>query len=273
MLLSLVAVGSTAQTVDFDQVHQSAQRSQVVYKSAADIRRQYPNVVHITTVADTQVQYFLERFEDRQVVTVRGTANLQNFAQDADYDAVYNSELGIYVHDGFNEDVRKLYGDLTPYLDKSRPVQITGHSLGAALGSLLMMYLHVDGFELLPSINFGQPKVTNEAGAKKYQFLPLLRVVDENDLVPLVPPAILAGMEHGGYQHFGREVILLSGAYYVYLDKHLARQRSDDSFWNNLGDESISQHYMANYLKNIEPKRRKAMPVKYSERENYIPEQ
>lgn len=44
-----------------------------------------------------------------------------------------------------------------------------------------------------------------------------------------------------------------------------------DSFWNNLGNESVNEHFMANYLKNIQPKLTKAIAVDYREREEFVP--
>ncbi len=88
-------------------------------------------------------------------------------------------------------------------------------------------------------MNFGQPKVTDKAGVKVYDFLPLTRVVDENDVVPLVPPITLFNSIHGIYEHLGDEVILLRDEYYVYLEKHDAARKSVGSFWENLGHESI----------------------------------
>ena len=69
------------------------------------------------------------------------------------------------------------------------------------------MYIHEDSFSVVRSINLGQPKVMNDHGVRMYGFLPLTRVVDENDLVPMVPPITLLDSIHGCYEHFGDEVI------------------------------------------------------------------
>lgn len=259
--------------VNFKEVLWYAERAKAAYQTEAEIRRAFPQTVRVAQVAGTDVQYFVERFPEQkqQVVTVRGTDNFANFKQDAEYLPEWNSKLGIRVHRGFDSDTSKLYAELLPYLDKDMAVKVTGHSLGAAISTLLMMYLHQDGFQLGLSINFGQPKVTNNEGAKAWEFLPLLRVVDENDLVPLVPPTTLLDSLHGHYEHFGREVILLEAEYFVYLSQHQAMKNSLDSFWNNLGNESVNEHFMANYLKNIQPKLTKAIAVDYREREEFVP--
>lgn len=185
--------------VNFKEVLWYAERAKAAYQTEAEIRRAFPQTVRVAQVAGTDVQYFVERFPEQkqQVVTVRGTDNFANFKQDAEYLPEWNSKLGIRVHRGFDSDTSKLYAELLPHLDKDMAVKVTGHSLGAAISTLLMMYLHQDGFQLGPSINFGQPKVTNNEGVKAWEFLPLLRVVDENDLVPLVPPTTLLDFLHG----------------------------------------------------------------------------
>lgn len=57
----------------------------------------------------------------------------------------------------------------------------------------------------------------------------------------------------------------------MYLSQHQAMKGSLDSFWNNLGNESVNEHFMANYLKNIQPKLTKAIAVDYREREEFVP--
>lgn len=279
VMLSLMGVGCTVQQkkvskkIDFESVKWYATRAKAAYKTEQEIRRAFPDTVRVATVANTDVQYFLERHPKSglQVVTVRGTDNLKNVAEDAEYIPSNNPKLGIYVHRGFDTDAIKIYADLLPHLDKSHEVRVTGHSLGAAISTLLMMYLHEDGFQMGPSINFGQPKVTNKKGVQRYDFLPLLRVVDENDVVPLVPPITLLDSLHGIYEHLGEEVILLKGEHYVYLPRHDATRRSVGDFWDQLGDESITEHFMDNYLRHINDKLVGAIQVSYDSREHYIP--
>lgn len=259
-------------SVNFAQMQWYAKRASAAYATPENINKAFPNVTRVTTVAGTQVQYFIEHLVDRaaQVVVIRGTANVKNAIEDAEYLQSINQNLGVFVHQGFDRDTYLVYQDLLPYLDKSKQVILTGHSLGAAISTLLMMYLHEDGFNLGLSINFGQPKVTNTAGAKKYANLPLLRVIDENDVVPLLPPASLLDSVHGIYQHIGGETILLEGRYYVFQDQHLQREAGANSFWKNVFDESIEAHFIKHYLHNIDSKLSGSTQISYSQREDYI---
>ena len=97
-----------------------------------------------------------------------------------------------------------------------RPIllQLSGgrrHSLGGAVAAILTIYMIEDGVEVVRVVTFGQPQFTTADGVKRLSFLPLARVVDENDVVPMVPPATATNLSFGPYEHVGPEVILLEG--------------------------------------------------------------
>jgi len=56
------------------------------------------------------------------------------------------------------------------------------------------------------------------------------------------------------YTHFGEAVILKKGIEYIYLEKHEASNLANSSFWLNLSNLEIEDHYMAGYLENINSK-------------------
>ena len=265
-------VTTTLERVDFSDVDWFAQRARAAYSSPEIIEQTFPDVVRVAAVPGTEVQYFLETIPERklQVVSVRGTDNLHNIAQDVDFLLTRNTKLGIYVHHGFDLDTRKVYQDILPHLDRDMEIRLTGHSLGAAISTLLMMYLHDDGYNVGPSVNFGQPKLTNKEGVDRFQFLSLTRVVDANDPVPLVPPVTLVDLEHGVFEHLGSEVILLSGEYYAYLPKHDATRLSVGDFWENIGEESATDHHISQYANNIHSKLGTSAQIPYQQREQYI---
>lgn len=257
--------------ISFVEVDWYAQRAAMAYQSEAVIRKKYPNTVLVASTKDYDVQYFLEMDTEhqRQIISIRGTDNLLNIREDAEYVQSRNPKLGIYVHDGFDQGAYDIFNALKPHLNQSYSTIVTGHSLGAAIATILMMHLYEDGYTLGRSINFGQPKVTNREGAKKYKSLPLLRVADENDLVPLLPPTDFVDSIHGAYEHLGPELILLQGEYYVYQTHHQLDAHHADSFWDNLGDESVTAHYMKNYLHNIASKMKTSSAVSFDQRERY----
>ncbi len=118
-----------------------------------------------------------------------------------------NAALGaakpIFLHDGFGAAAEAFYKEVRNLLIPRDEIHVTGHSLGAAIAAILMMYLDTDGFTLKTCYTFGQPKVTNSEGMAKFRHLPLVRVVDNEDIVPLVPPLTIVTALHGEYRHFG----------------------------------------------------------------------
>ncbi len=261
-----------SKTIDFDEIEAYALRASAAYNSEQQIKQSFPNTVRVTQVAGTEIQYFLEfnPNEKLQYISIRGTANLKNVKEDVEYIKSRNKKLDIYVHSGFDENTIKIYNDILPFLKRDYKVRLTGHSLGAAISTLLMMYLYEDGFQVERSFNFGQPKVTNKEGVQRYGFLPLTRVVNENDVIPLVPPVTLLSALHGTYQHMGDEVILLKGENYVYLEQHHAEEHSVEGFWENIDHESVTEHFIANYLINIKSKLEKSVQIPYAQRELYL---
>lgn len=242
--------------INFKNILDFAQRANAVYKNETYIRQHYSKNIHVATLKDINIQYFIEYIptENRQVISIRGTNNPNNFVQDAEYLQHKSAKLGIYVHHGFDNDASLVYKDIGPHLIKGAKVSVTGHSLGAAIATLLMMYLDYDGFDIEHSFNFGQPKITNQKGVDAYRSLPLTRVVDKNDIVPLVPPITLFDSVHGVYEHLGDEIILLDKENFHYLQEHDAERKSLGSFWRNIGHENLDDHFMKNYLKNIKNK-------------------
>ncbi|MGH1487361.1 MAG: lipase family protein [Cellvibrionaceae bacterium] len=263
-------LSGVCEKIDFKKIQWYAMRAKLAYTSADQIKKTLKGIKYIKSLDGIDVQYFVEMSPDNtQLVSVRGTDNFKNIKEDADFVKAKDERLDIYVHSGFDKDAMSVYKDLLPRLDKALPVLLTGHSLGAAIATLLMMYLHHDGFVINDSINFGQPKVTNKEGVAKYDFLPLLRIVDQDDLVPLVPPENLLDLRHGVYEHLGKELILLRDQYYVLLSEKRAEAVSITDFWKNIGKESITDHYMDNYLLSIKDKLNQATSVDYGERHQY----
>lgn len=160
--------------------------------------------------------------------------------------------MGIPVHRGFLNSAQQVYAQVRPLLDQEYEVRLTGHSLGGAVAAILLMMLKEDGFTLGQSVTFGQPKVTNEDGVEKYHDLPLLRVVNLEDPVPLLPPPTLLSSLNGPYRHFGAEVWLLGGSEFKYFAEDGPERLDGTSLWDHLGDEKLEDHSIRNYITGIE---------------------
>jgi triacylglycerol lipase len=148
-----------------------------------------------------------------QVLGLRGTSNLKNALLDVQITDELDTDLSMRLHRGFAVSSLAVLADVRPRLDKARPVRLVGHSLGGAQAVILGLWLQKEGFIVERVVTFGQPQLTNARGGGKAAGLPLLRVVNDRDLVPFMPPAEIVPFLKS-YRPFGPEVVLLEGPSY-----------------------------------------------------------
>ena len=177
--------------------------------------------------------------------------------------------IDIPVHAGFDAVAEAIYVDLKPYLKPDYKTYLTGHSLGGAIAALLAVYLMEDGHNVVRVVTFGQPRFTTAVGVERLS-LPILRVVDENDMVPMLPPATSRHPTYGPYEHVGPEVILLEGPRYVYLPSHDANRIAIWELWRSTAFADLPDHKMDKYLLRLSTKRKGAVVVAYDDRERYV---
>ena len=269
----LNSIGSklTREDIDFAELEAYAERSGAAYRAKQVIKAKYPKTIRISSPGDTGVRYFLEQDDaaKTQIITVRGTADQKNFAEDLNITVRTDRQADIPVHAGFDLAARAIYSDATPYLKRDYKIYVTGHSLGGAVAALVTIYAIEDGFRVERVITFGQPKFTTAAGVRRLRF-PLIRVVDENDLVPMLPPATAIDPQFGPYEHVGPEVILLQEKRYVYLPAHDANRITIGEFWRSIGIADLPDHKINRYINRIVDKIKGAAEVTYNQREKYI---
>ena len=268
------AIGSeiAPERLNFGDFYAYARRSNVAYENESTIKTKYPLTVRIRSPDGNHVRYFLERDDERhqQFITIRGTDNNKNLSEDLDITVRADRKVDIPVHSGFDQGARAIYNDVKPYLRPGYKTYVTGHSLGGAVAAVLGVYLIEDGVPVERVVTFGQPRFTTADGVKRLNFLPLIRVVDENDIVPLVPPGFVSDSRFGPYEHFGPEVILLEGPDFVYLPSHDANRISIGEFWRTLSYADLKDHQISKYLKRISDKTRVATEVPYNDREKFV---
>lgn len=258
--------------VDFKEIYGFAERSDEAYASKAEIKSKYPFTVRISSPDQTSVRYFLERNDAArtQFITVRGTADKTNLSEDIDFSERKDRKINIPVHSGFDRIARAIYTDVKPHLKPGYKTYVTGHSLGGAVAAILSIYLIEDGVAVKRVVTFGQPRFTTAAGVKKLGFLPLTRVVDENDVVPMLPPSFIMDEIYGPYDHTGPEVILLEAQNFVWLPIHDATRIALGAFWRSTSFADLPDHHMDNYLRRIADKIKGATEVAYDEREKFV---
>ncbi|HSE60296.1 MAG TPA: lipase family protein [Nitrospiraceae bacterium] len=248
--------------LDFAQALQYAEHALLAYEQETTIQQRSGAGMRLTISPplSSGIRAYVEQNDTKRVqwIVVRGTSNLVNMRLDVDYNKVVDSRLQIPLHKGFADSALQVYQFAKPLLKTDYETRITGHSLGGAAAVIVLMLLKEDGFKLGPAITFGQPKVTNREGARKYRTLPLLRFVNDKDPVPLLPPVeVFAVLDEGPYLHFGPEVVLEGGPNYRYYSDHQAQRLSVLSFWDNLKNlstQDVPEHFMSTYLTRIRQK-------------------
>jgi hypothetical protein len=244
-------------TQNFALIKERAQLADATYiVSASDdqlekrLTKMGHELIHQAVIPRSQVSYFLTLKEGVQTIAIRGTANAENVMLDLDLALQPDPKLNILLHQGFAAAARAVFENVKPYLKTDKKVQTTGHSLGGAVAVILAMYLQQDeSYQFDQVISFGQPKVTNVAGANRFETLALTRVVTPQDIVPLVPPlSPLQIQDLDIYWHMGEEVILMGDKEYAQTNglKSMLRATKFTSALPN--EDNVLAHQMSTYL-------------------------
>ena len=201
--------------------------------SRADLRE---NFVYLD-IAKTNTQAFLFRKDNNVVLAFRGTQQfddwktnlkirLRGFTVGADQESV--RPLG-RLHRGFLEAWQSVEKQVMYWVDEwNAPTQVaveagttdiqlwvTGHSLGGALAAVATVALEARGYSVGGLYTFGQPRVADwqlvnymnsrmgdsrrDRNANR-----IFRYVNNNDIVPLIPPQIVPWVPTRVYGHMGQ---------------------------------------------------------------------
>jgi triacylglycerol lipase len=271
---------------NFKEILEYGLRSQLAYtidrlgwNITEQLRLRSPNTnqLFIQEVRNSEVNVIVE-IDDAtktQWIAVRGSSNLKNWVLNFRYlqrsfDRNFsNQQTTVDLHTGFYLASDEVYKAIAPNLNKDYKTRLTGHSLGGAIAVILMMLLQENGYHIEKCITFGQPKVTDAQGAQTCKNLPLIRVVNDDDIVPLLPPGTLLTRFQGGYHHFGERIVLdlekestllkdrqhldnYTYGFWISLLQAIATRDAKDST-DNIKDHNLSL-YLLNILNKIETK-------------------
>ncbi len=185
------------------------------------------------------------------VVTCRGTQpdDWNDIRADLDLSSVMAETVG-RVHRGFKREVDDLWPRLEQALvNNTRTLWFAGHSLGGAMaaicaGRCVLSYIKSNPHALF---TYGSPRVGNRRYVNYVQ-LEVYRWVNNNDIVPRLPPAWL------GYRHKGQEVYLNAFG----KIRHLTPWQRTKDRWRGFlrglrqGEfDHFSDHSIGRYIENI----------------------
>lgn len=231
--------------------------------------------VTVVDLATTQNRYLLATKvgSRRHEVWIRGTVNRQNAFTDLEFKKARDPRLGINLHRGFLSYATAVYNDLAPRLRAGYEIVLYGHSLGAAEATIVGMLLATDGWKVAQVYASGSPRLTDAEGARTFAALPVLRIINEGDPVPLLPPRALVSPADP-YVHLGSAVVLLDGPYWCALGEQYGDEALGPEVWRTVRTAGlradIQEHLILSYLARLEPKRDGAVEVSWADRHQYL---
>ena len=149
--------------------------------------------------------------------------------------------MGGYVHNGFQNEVEKLWPDLkSHYIENGdkKHFFITGHSLGGAMSTIAASRFD-DDVDCL--YTYGSPRVGTKSFIKTIK-CPHYRHVNNNDIVTSVPPTLMLYRHHGTLRYIN---------FYGFVRKLTFWQKIKDKFRGYRSGvlDGVKDHDMSAYIK------------------------
>lgn len=132
----------------------------------------------------------VRRIGRRVRVSIRGTANARNVILDLSARRVLDATSGHRFHEGFLAYANAVWHVIQSLVEPEDVWSFEGHSLGGAVAAILSVKLAAahPTVAQAPTITFGAPMIGDKFAAEaSAQASNLLRVVNDNDLIPLLP--------------------------------------------------------------------------------------
>jgi triacylglycerol lipase len=182
--------------------------------------------------------------KDTLVVVIRGSDDLDDWLHNIQFlPTKPRGEVGFSFHPGFLKaycSIRDQLATIVSEKIEARRFWLCGHSLGAAIATLCAIDIeHGKKIQAKPTlVTFGQPRVTNRAGAEwidsKFSGR-YIRIVNDNDIATRVPPEFLQ------YSHAGKAIRLYEHSYESGFSSNFKTASGNDVYQASIEPPSISR--------------------------------
>jgi triacylglycerol lipase len=213
----------------------------------------YTNVTYLDK--DGSQGYIVEN-RTENIVLCRGTetSDPRDAVQDAKVWFSREPRLG-FVHTGFKQSVDRLWNEVKEHIleDGYKPVYFAGHSLGAAMASIMAVRMLHDPDMIKPKklYTYGSPRAFSFIGSRlTCSGVEHHRWVNNMDIVPR-SPGVLMGYGHFGQLHYINtwgNVVDGAGVFY--------RERDRIGAWKRAAEDErlgyVDSHAMDNYIAALE---------------------
>ncbi|NJN32836.1 MAG: lipase family protein [Synechococcales cyanobacterium RM1_1_8] len=217
-----------------------ARISMLAYKDNAVMERAIADkfaFTHFKVFKAGETEAYLISDSEKIIVTFRGSDQVKDWLNNIDIDLV-GGPLGGKVHEGFMRMFHGVWRELQLEIralktaasqqNRSLPLWMTGHSLGAALATLATAYLREKDQPVQGLYSFGSPRVGDRTFARHFDSDfgdKTFRIVNKNDIVTRLPPRALS------YSHVGQ----------LYFFDGSGQLQTDSSVWYRFLD-SVKVH-------------------------------
>ncbi len=162
-----------------------------------------------------------------QILSFPGSEQIKDWIEDGEFVKVKREGLG-WIHNGFADTWDGLKNELIPKLDRTKPLYITGHSLGGAVATVASLALYNRGFKIDGLFTFGSPRVGNSEWKSNFEKSGIIynRVMNGDDIVTTIPKLF--------YYHVGEEVRINKRGFFSWFH------------------DKFTDHKMENYLESLD---------------------
>jgi len=180
--------------------------------------------------------FFWVEAGDRNYLAFRGTADPSDILLDICIFPSYY--LGAWVHSGMalaHKSIKKKILKVLRKMDPSKPLVITGHSMGGSLGELTHLLCQREGIES-KCITFGKPRAFLRPLKKRFPKNSMFSVVSASDLITRLPRYLF---NHGCSD---QNLFYLASDGNSYLNPEMSFVRDDFKLHRGISDHSMTTY-------------------------------